>query len=519
MQITPNDFHYSAPTQNKLDNLELPTQDDIPNANTISTATPSTRVSLTGPKELPVVYEPSYLDFVQLRQTTNKGDIASKIDSQLSSQLSSIKNNTASFSTSSFFNHIGALSKETLEYNNEARSTRLLGTKVTEKNSISFSDAIGKPKETVSLRIHTKEGDTINIHLQHNTGENGDSISFSFAVDGKLSEQEQDALNQLANKLGDVADDFFRTGSTALNGLKEFDKAQLQDFHIELRSPKTPAIDNTVTYDYAINEKNNTQHLVAKDSDDYRIDITTQLGDQLSSTNTAFDKTLATYLNIIRNSLNEHQPLLAENSTIPSTQFIIDSFNSMFDHTSKPNALTNTTQNEKIWDAFDTGLPDFQSTITAPLFQDHRNWSLPEAFNLRLEQKTQQEQQADGRLLTKQTNTYEQISSRIAGIHGTEKGDLDTGNYTYKTIHEKHNISRLLDTKEDTLNNLITEHTIDINNTEKTYFGFHLQDTKTDKHQERKLTQLADDINKHKQLKQTINALQYVADSHKNLFF
>lgn len=478
---------------------------------------PDVTVTLATPKAAPVVYEQPYIDAVQVRNTYDKGEQASKLNQQLSSELSSIRSKKSQFSVQSFFSQIGALSRETAEYKNEARTSRVPASKANDKLAFDFTAMTGKMQEMVTLRVRTKDGDTIDIQLQHNVGGNGDSLTFSFMVDGKLSAEEQNALEKIANKLGRVGDDFFRTGSTTLNGLAEFDKAQLKDFHIEFRTPKTEWGDDVVSYDYSVDEQANTQHLIAKDDDNYRIDITTQLKDAIGEINSGFDQSLQNYLSIIRHSLNEHQALLAENSNTPSTQFITDSFASMFTgNNANPSAEAKKT--EQILDTFDTGLPDFTAKINGPLFQDHRNFLLPESLSLTLEQKTRQEPQDDGRILTQQTNSWQQKSSRIAGITGSNLGDLETGNYNYKTIHEQHQTTRILDTSQNELNNLITEQISNINNTEKTYVGFHLEDSKTEQRNERQLQQLTDEIAKHKHLKESFDAMQYVQESTRKIF-
>jgi len=520
MQITASTMQVTTIPQNQLNpfNQQPLTEIKADPDNVLAPIAQDVNVLLAQSRQKPVIYEQPYVDLVQLRKTQDEGKQASKMSQQLSSELSNIRSKKSPFSVKSFFSQIGSLSRETSEYKNEARSTRMLASKATDAPALDFNNIAGKMQEMVTLRVQTKDGDIIDIKLQHNVGSNGDSLSFSFVVDGKLSAEEQDALEKLANKFGEIGDEFFRTGSAALNGLAEFDKTQLKDFQIEFRTPKPSGGDATLTYDYSVDENTNTQHLIAKDGDDYRIDITTQLNDAFNITNSAFNQSLNIYMDIIRNSLDKHQALSAEHSNWQSKQFILDSFSSMLGANKSSLEAQHASTTEKALTAFSTGLPDFNAKINAPVFQDNRNPMLSEALSLRLQQSTEQELQSDGRLLTTQVNSWQQSSSRIAGLPGSDRGDLETGNYVYKTIQEEHRTTRILDSLDGKINNMITEQTHDINNTEKTYFGFHLKENNTDQRNDRQVKQLTDEITKHKHLKQMFDGFQYAAESTKNLF-
>ncbi|RYY04354.1 MAG: hypothetical protein EOO53_03270 [Gammaproteobacteria bacterium] len=487
---------------------------------TAAESSPSTivEISNTVAKEPASTYEKP-VEIVQVRNTQDKTATALKISQQLSTNLSSISAKKTGFSVQTFFSQVGALSRETSDYKNEARVVRVAGSKANEKVAADFSTGAGKPQETVTLQIRTKDGDTIDIKVQRSTADTGDSLAFSFKVTGKLSEEEQTALEKLAGKLGEVADDFFRTGTSHLHGLKEFDKANLQDFHLEFSRPKADTYE-TMSYDFSVDEASQTQHLHAKDVDDYSVDITTNLQGLLGGATAASSNSMNAYLKIIRDTLNQYQPTMQEHSNTLSAQFIIDSFTSMVTPAESQFALPNPTLTEKAIDAFDSGLPDFNATINAPLLRKRANYLFPESMSLQLSQKTEIEKRDDGGVLVKQTNSFERHSTEIEGIVGSDKGDLKTGNFIYKTVNEKQQTSRILDLNKKNINNLITEHTSSTNNTEKTYNDFHLQDTKKDQHSERQLTQLIDDVKKYKGLRQqAFDSLNYISLSNDKLFF
>jgi hypothetical protein len=268
-----------------------------------------------------------------------------------------------------------------------------------------------------------------------------------------------------------------------------------------------------------VDEAAQTQHLSAKDVDGYSVDITTNLYGLLGTASASSNNSMNAYLKIIRETLNDYQPMTQEHSNNLSTQFIIDSFTSMVapgqSHLTPPNS----TFMEKAIGAFDSGLPDFDATINAPLLRTRANYLFPESMNLQLIQKTDIEKRADGGLLVKQTNSFERSSSEIETIVGSEKGDFKTGNFVYKTTNEKQQTSRILDLNKNNIDNMITEHTSSINNTEKTYKNFHLEGTTKDQRNERQLTQLIDEIEKYKGSGHEFNRLNYVSLSNDKLFF
>lgn len=494
---------------------------ELPNPESTSPA--SVLVNFTGPKEPPSTYEqPRLVDVAQVRNPQDKTENAAKITQMLSSDVLNLRDTKSPFSVSSFFNQIGTLSRETTQYKNEARSLQVLSTKASDKTALNFSESSGKIQAGVTLRIRTKDGDSIDVSIQHRKGLTGDSLEFSFDVTGDLSEAEQGALEKLAAKLGDVADDFFRTGTAQLHGLKEFDQTTLKDFRIEFSKAKTSDTYATMSYDYSIDEHAQTQHLSAKDADGYTLDISTKLQDLLGAINPSFHKSLENYLTIIRNSLNEHNPFQQEHPNSTSARFAIDAFTSILSPKGTPSDSPARSNTEKALSAFDTGLPDFTAVINAPLriYKDsERQLEIPENMTLRLEQRTESEAQADGSLLIKQTNSFERQSREIEAIVGSDKGDLSRGNFAYRTQHEKQQTTRLLNIAETGINNLITEHTNSIENTLETFKNFHLEHTEKEEHKNRQLMQLTDEIKKYHALKQELEPLQYLKASKEKLFY
>lgn len=500
-------------------NPELPTPE--------STASPSVLVNFSGPKEPPSTYEqPKLVDVVQVRNPQDKTETAAKITHLLSSDVLNLRDTKSPFSVSNFFNQIGTLSRETTQYRNEARSLQVLSTKASDKAALNFSESSGKIQAGVTLSIRTKDGDTIDVSIQHRKGFTGDSLEFTFNVTGELSEAEQEALENLAAKLGDVADDFFRTGTAQLHGLKEFDQTTLKDFRIEFSKAKTNDTYATLSYDYAIDEQTQTHRLSAKDADGYTLNITAHLQDVLGlanpSVNPSFYTSLENYLSLIRKSLNEHNPYQQEQHNSASARFAIDAFTSMLSPKSTPSDSPAGSNTEKALTAFTTGLPDFTAVINAPLqiYKDPENeLEIPENMTLKLEQRTEYEAQANGSLLIKQTNSFERQSRELEALAGNEKADMKAGNFAYRTQHEKQQTTRFLTLAETGISNLVTEHTSSIENTLETYKHFHLDNIEKDEQKNRQLMQLTDEIEKYRALKQELDSLGYVRESKEKLFY
>ncbi|GGY67358.1 hypothetical protein GCM10011613_09340 [Cellvibrio zantedeschiae] len=519
MQITANPTSFTP--NNSL--LEITKNVDEPKLPDTSTANPpSAIVTFTGPSKPSDTYEPPRLvNVVQIRSAQAKGVASVAVNQSLISELSSLSTSRSPFSTSSFFNQIGALSRETNQYRNDARSQQMASTKATDKLKLDFEAYEGKPKSTVTLRIRTKDGDNIDVKIQHSSGLLGDSLEFSFNVEGKLSKDEQDALEKLARKLGDIADDFFRTGTTQLHGLKEFDQAQLKDFKIEFSKAKTIDTYTTASYEYSVDEAKQTQTLRAKDGDGYSFDITADLQSLLGEANSSFHQALESYLEVIRKTLNEHQPLQQEHFNSASLRFVIDGLTSLLAPKTAADKTPADSPAEKAIAAFDTGLPDFTAVISAPLlmlYKPEHQLIIPESMTLRLEQRTETALNDKGGLLIKQVNSFERQSREIEGVVGTDNGDLTRGNFTYKTIHEKQEMSRILDVMESGMKSMIEDFNSSMDTKIETYANFYLVDVKTDPKQERKLTQLVNDIQNHNQLQQELNTLKALSETKQNLF-
>lgn len=442
----------------------------------VDNVTPATTVSLYNPPSVPDTYADA-IEVFQVRKQIDQTEAQANFTKSLATELSKARTGKTAISTSQFFRQLGNLSRTTSDYQNEARSFKVSGNKTQDLGKLDFNADIGAILAQTNLSIRTRDGDSIDIHLEHRRGQNGESAEISFTVTGKLSKEEQDALEKLAQKLGEVADEFFRTGSTELHGLDEFDQTQFASFHLDMSKPKGDKL-VTTGYDYSIDERG--RHLHATDADGYKVDINIALQNLTGKANSV---ALQAYLDVIRDSLNRFQ------SPSANARFVRDGFASLFGNTT-------TTSTNRVTDAFTSGLPDFDASITAPIVRDIHLKTFPEFFDLKLAQQTRYDQFENHQLI-KQTNSYELNSHRIKGLPGQEDGDLKHGNFIYENIHEQRETTRLLDMTRDS-SSIISEQRQEKDNSQKTYHQFGLVDEKKDSDSQYKVDRLIQKSDKDK---------------------
>jgi hypothetical protein len=473
----------------------LPTTgSDQPTSDTalIATTTPSTTVSLSKPASLPDTYAAA-LDIVQVRKPIDQTEAQATFTKSLATELSKARTGKTAISASQFFRQLGDLSRTTNDYQNEARSFKVAANKAPDIGKLDFNADKGSIVARTNLNLRTRDGDSIDVRLEHRRGQNGESVEVSFSVTGKLSKAEQDALAKLAQKLGDVADEFFRTGSSELRGLEEFDQDLFVGFHLDMSKPKGEKL-VTSSYDYSIDDRG--RHLHATDADGYRIDIDVAL--QQSLPGKANSEALQAYLDVIRDSLNRFQ------SPSANARFVRDGFASLFG-----DAVAVSTN--RIMDAFNTGLPDFNAAIRAPVIRDQHLEAFPEFLELKLSQQTRHEQIENHRLI-KQTNRYELNSQRLKGLPGKDDGDLRHGDFVFEKIQEQHENTRLLDMTRDTAS-VLSEVRHGKNNARKTYHQFSVEDQQNDNNSSFNIDRLVQQSDKDK------SGLVYkLLQQHKHMF-
>ncbi|TDO98744.1 DUF5610 domain-containing protein [Marinomonas balearica] len=127
--------------------------------------------------------------------------------------------------------------------------------------SRNFAESYSRTQSS-EIEIKTAEGDTVKLNLyalqaaaqgeNYEVSEDGlnfqryesstSGFKFEFAVDGDLNEEEQEAINDLVNSLGDIADNFFDGDlSSAFDKALEvgFDTEQLSGFSMNLKMTQT----------------------------------------------------------------------------------------------------------------------------------------------------------------------------------------------------------------------------------------------------------------------------------------
>lgn len=473
---------------------------------------PAVLVSITRePTPAPVYTEP-LATLNRLRDDSHTGTAARATSQGLLSSLNQVTDGKAPFSVANVFSQISSLSKETTEYRNEARQFKVPQKLLTEKFSPDFAAARGKKAESVNLSVRTKEGDSIQIQMSRINYKDGSSgIEFSFVVDGNLSEAEQKALGQLSEKLAQVSDTFFRTGTTELRGLKDVDTSVISGFNLTLQRPKGDSLE-THSYDYRIDEVAQTHTLSAEDSSGYTVDITSALK-PLSDRVDVDTNVLKQYIELIRKATDD-------SDTPSGTQrFMLDVFSGFFPDSQLMAKDDGTTQtpSEKSIAAFDSGLPDFKATFRSPVFHNPNFYSQTSAMVLTIQQQTSTEKNQDN-LLIKQESHYEFINNRFEPLPGLEFPDLAGGNYLYVKQRIEATTSRILSMTGDRVNNLWVEQDASDNKNVSRYENRKLVDEDSRTYEDRNVQDFVELLEKYNANHQQFAVDELLASSKKQLF-
>ncbi len=464
-----------------------PVEETIPVQQPAPDLVAADKVTISQTRDQPTSYDNTPVYISGLRDTKAKGAIATAIDRNLVSSLNSFAAAKAPFTVSNFFSQIGALSGETLEYRNDARRSQVTQEQAVKNPVPNFSLQPTADKASAHLSVRTKEGDTIQIELKHKAiGVNHTTLEFSFVVDGSLSAAEQKALGELAAKLGEMGDEFFRTDTTELRNLKGIDTSVISHFSFSLQRPDANKIMVEQSYEFSVDEQTQTQTLKASDVRGYSVDITTHL-QTLTQGNGTDAEMLQPYIELIRQATDD------ADVNNKSHRFIQDAFESMFaQFIDAPVTEAAEDNTEAALAAFDTGLPDFKASITSEVKHNRNFYSQAAVLSLTLEQQTQFETVGDS-LLIKQESRYELINNRFEPLVGLmERADLENGDYRYVTEHLEGSTSRILSMTGDKVNNLLVEKTSSRDKEISEFRNYKFVDKQKENTADRKLQQFTD---------------------------
>ncbi len=472
---------------------------------------PSTKVSLDAFENPAPVYNKPSTEVTYLRHQQQTGIVAGAVSQQLLNEWSMFRNDRAhSFRAGSFLSQVGGLSAETNSFRNEARNFSVPGDIAAEKYSPDFSALAGKRKESVLLTIRTKEGDDITIRMTRRQGPGGESLEFAFDAVGELSEAEQQAFDKLASKLGEVADEFFRTGKAELRGLAAFDDASIQSFKLELSKPNADDYD-TLTYDYAFDETTQTRRLRGEDVAGYQFDITAHVNGILQTDRATAQQTIEQYLDLIRRASD------ARGTESASVRFMLDGLRSVL-LLDELKTSTSSLAEKSLLDEFHTGLPDFTASFRAATTYNPENRTQVSAMNLTMGQTTRTE--TDGaRFLLQQESFYELHSSYFKPLPWLEAADFANGNYVYVNEHESGKTTRTLDMSAGDVDSLWVEREKTHDILERFYQSFTEIDRNEDHQEERTMEYLVDRLSptESNEIRQQ-NLLALIKESRFNLF-
>lgn len=470
------------------------------------------KVTLGKTPDLAGSYDLAAVYISGLRDSKPKGQAASAISQNLLSSLNSFGAGKSPLSVSSIFSQIGSLSRETTDYKNEARRMKVTQEMAVKSPVPNFDIRTSSNNQSVHLNIKTKDGDTIQIELSNKKiGAENATLEFSFTVDGSLSEAEQKALGELAEKLGQMGDEFFRTDTTELRNLKGIDTSVISGFSFTLTRPDAKGNFVEQSYEFSVDDDTQTQTLRASDVRGYSVDITTNLSTLVESS-TADARMLEPYLELIRQATDD------ADTNNKSRRFMLDAFESMFaQFINRPQTLEPETATNATLSAFDSGLPDFTATIRSKVIHNREFYSQTSSLVLTLAQETRVETNADARLI-KQDSRYELTNNRFEGVVDLENPDVTNPNYRYITEHREGNVSRILSMTDDKVNNLLVEQNVTSTKEISEFENYKLVDKKTDEYSDHKLQQFSNlltTLNDNKQYA-AINAL--IEDSKSNFF-
>ncbi len=456
---------HASEVQAELVSPTSPALNPSDSASLTPVSVPATIVTIGKTYEPPPVYEEPVVANI-LRDKSYTGPAATTTSQALLSSFTLLSEKKATFfSVSSLFSKVGALSRETNEYRNEVRKFYVPKNVGIEKFDPNFSSSSGVRAESAFLTIKTKDGDSIQIQFSRNmAGRETSQMAFSFLVDGELSEKEQNALEKLTAKLGEMGDEFFRMDTTELRGLKDVDTDSISSFKFTLQRPD-PANKTYVehTYEFSIDEATQTQSLVATDVRGYSVDIKSQL-QALAENSVANIELFQQYIDLINQATDDSDTPNA------SKRFMLDAFESMF---SGFFSLTNAARiqeessgeenrAEDALAAFDSGLPDFEATFRSPVFRNPDYYAQVEAMVLTLEQHTRVEKNGED-LLVKQESSYRIVDHSFEHFSVNSREDFENlgGNYTHSVVQEAGSISRFLSMTNDVVNNIWIEQDVD----------------------------------------------------------
>lgn len=525
--LTTNPAHgsftgHASDVQAELVNPASPVLNPSDSAYLTPVSVPATIVTIGQTYEPPPVYEEPMVANL-LRDKSYTGPAATITSQVLLSSFTLLSEKKATFfSVSSLFSKVGALSRETNEYRNEVRKFYVPKNIGIEKFDPNFSSSSGVRAESAFLTIKTKDGDSIQIQFSRNmAGRETSQMAFSFLVDGELSEKEQNALEKLTVKLGEMGDEFFRMDTTELRGLKDVDTDSISSFKFRLQRPD-PANKTYVehTYEFSIDEATQTQSLVATDVRGYSVDIKSQL-QTLAENSVANIELFQQYIDLINQATDDSDTPNA------SKRFMLDAFESMFSgffslaNAARVQEESSGEENraEDALAAFDSGLPDFEATFRSPVFRNPDYYGQVDAMVLTLEQHTRVEKNGED-LLVKQESSYRIVDHSFEHFPVNSREDFENlgGNYTHRVVQEAGSISRFLSMTNDVVNNIWIEQDVDKAVKKTKFENYKVVDEDSYAYADRRVQEFSELLKKYNANKQHLAVEELLFSSKEKLF-
>ncbi len=321
----------------------------------------------------------------------------------------------------------------------------------------------------MSVTVRTKEGDEIEFQIDRSIGVESNKEGMmrvaetrvSFSVTGDLSDEEREALGELADKLGFLADSYLGDRKTSMNNLLDLDQDVLSGFNFDIKGLES----SNFSAEYAVDEQAGTRSLSAN-LDDYTYELSSNIEgfflDETLSDNEQYRAIRDLITDTARAYKAGDQGIGKVSSEIAS--FFLDGLDALFlnvepedesadgDESPSTHGVSralerNLGQEDGVLDSFASGLPDFSAEFNTPLLRPNENaQGEVSTMGLEVSQSTDIQHAKEGARdvdVIKQSLEYQSRMSQHVDVEppGIENG---ADSYVYRTDKESGSLTRAL---------------------------------------------------------------------------
>jgi len=397
------------------------------------------------------------------------------------------------FRASPFLEGLGKLASETSEYSNESRSFMLAADAVERGYEPKFDNELRDVTSSVELTVRTKEGDVVTISLSQNTDVVQNGLSFSFEVEGELSEDEQKMLDELGARLAETADGYFETGKARLDNFEDFDTSELGSFKVAFSNTETD-YPGTVTYEMAIDHTEETRTLKGENQDGYTFEIITKLDQKFELEILERNDQFKQYLALIGSTTDAYKADTEVQRFMENGFLTALGLGSDIHKPSNPSE----TANSRRMQLFHSGMPDFKAAFHSTIQTNPLDITEQAFMSLKMEQVTSVEEwitDAGEHAKMSQVSRYDQVVKTFAGISGAGSPDFERGYYSHNTLKVSEENGRHLEMLDGRVEKLEVEHQKSRETEKKVYHDFKLEEHDQYSFSDSEILDLLDGVN------------------------